>query len=187
MKEPLIALLPGSRTTEIKYLLKPILEATTKLKGFSFALPVASSVKKEPIEKTVKSINPLVRLIPEEERYNLLFYSQIGIIASGTASLEAAIAELPHLILYKLNPLTYFVAKRVVKIPFVSLPNIIADKFIVPELIQEKVKPKAIIETSQGLLNNKEKFKKLLRKEVKEKLRGNAIKTLAEELKKELL
>ncbi len=183
---PLYALLPGSRQTEIKYLLEPMLKAVKGLKG-TFAIPVASSISRKQIEKTVKNINPNVLLLPESERYNLLFHSEAGIIASGTASLEAAITGLPHVVLYKLNPLTYIIAKKVVKIPFVSLPNIIAGEKIVPELLQNDVREDKILRAFMGVIDRKEAISKALKERVTFQLRGNALKTLADEIKRELL
>ena len=183
---PLYALLPGSRETEIKYLLEPMLKAVKNVKG-TFAIPVASSIDRKLIEKKVKAIKPNILLLPENERYNLLFYSQTGIIASGTASLEAAIAGLPHIVLYKLNPLTFFIAKRVVKIPFVSLPNIIAGEKVVPELLQQKVSEKNILKTFEYLNENREAIKLNLKNKVTSKLHGNALEKLANEIKRELL
>ncbi|SMP15852.1 lipid-A-disaccharide synthase [Desulfurobacterium pacificum] len=185
IKPPLYALLPGSRQTEINYLLKPMLEAVKNLKG-TFAIPVASSVNRKQIEETVKKIKPDVLLLPESERYNLLFHSEAGIIASGTASLEAAIAGLPHVVLYKLNPLTYLIAKRVVKVPFVSLPNIIAGEKIVPELLQSDARKDKIQKSFANVIENRETMLKTLKERVTSQLRGNALKTLADEIKREL-
>ncbi len=181
LKEPVIALFPGSRESEVDYLLKPLLETSRRFE-FSFAIPVASSVNRERLEREVKRLNPDVRLLPEEERYNLLYYSQAGLIASGTASLEAAIAGLPHAVVYKLNPLTFAIARRVVKLPFVSLPNIIAGKEVVPELLQEKVNPDELSVILRELLENRTHIKEFLKREMTLKLSGKAIERLAKEI-----
>ncbi|RUM44205.1 MAG: lipid-A-disaccharide synthase [Desulfurobacterium sp.] len=185
LSRPLFALLPGSRPSEVDSLLEPMLLAVRGLKG-SFALPVASSVNFGEVEERVKKVHPKVKLIPESERYNLLFSADAGVIASGTASLEASLAELPHVVVYKLHPLTFAVARRVVKIPFVSLPNIIAGKKVVAELLQDDVTPERIKGELLKVLDRKEEVKKLLREEVNSKLKGGAIKRLAEEIKLEL-
>ncbi|WP_163328313.1 lipid-A-disaccharide synthase [Desulfurobacterium thermolithotrophum] len=185
LKEPVFALMPGSRFSEIKYLLEPMLEVSKRIEG-TFVLPVASSIERNYMEAAVKRINPEVFLIPEEERYNLLFSADAGIIASGTASLEAAIAGLPHVVVYKLHPLTFAIARRVVKISFVSLPNIIAGEEVVPELLQERANPEDITLTLLDVYKNKEFIKKLLKEKVSSKLTGGAIKKLCQEILKEV-
>jgi lipid-A-disaccharide synthase len=185
LSRPLFALLPGSRPSEVNSLLEPMLLAVKGLRG-SFVIPVASSVNFKEVEEKVKKLHPEVKLVPESERYNLLFSADAGIIASGTASLEAALAELPHVVVYKLHPLTFKLAKRLVKIPFVSLPNIIAGQRVVPELLQDDVTPEKIKEELLKALDRKEGVKKLLKEKVNSKLKGGAIRRLAEEIKLEL-
>ncbi len=185
LKEPVFALMPGSRPSEIKYLLEPMLEASKRIEG-SFVLPVASSVNRSYVESTVKRINPDVVLILERERYDLLFSADAGVITSGTASLEAAIAGLPHVVVYKLNPLTFAIARRVVKIPNVSLPNIIAGEEVVPELLQERANPEEIAITLLDVYKNREFMKKLLKEKVSSKLTGGAIEKLCQEVLREV-
>jgi lipid-A-disaccharide synthase len=185
LSRPLFVLMPGSRPSEVKYLLEPMLLATKGISG-SFVIPVASSVDRAGIEEKVERLNPEVKLIPEGERYNLLFAADAGVIASGTASLEAAIAGLPHVVVYRLNPFTYMIAKRVVKVPFVSLPNIIAGKEVVPELLQDEVTPEKIAEELLRLFEKRNRVGKLLAEEVSAKLSGGAIERLAREIVAEL-
>ncbi|MEO2068702.1 MAG: lipid-A-disaccharide synthase [Desulfurobacteriaceae bacterium] len=185
LKDPIFALMPGSRPSEINYLLKPMVEVSKRIEG-SFVLPVASSLDKDLIEKTIKEMNGKVTLIPESERYNLLFAADAGIIASGTASLEAAISGLPHVVVYKLNPLTFMIAKRLVKIPFVSLPNIIAKKEVVPELLQDEINPENLTLSLLTVYENRFHIKELLEKEVNSKLKGGAIEKLCREILKEI-
>ena len=185
LSRPLFALLPGSRPSEVNSLLEPMLLAVKGLRG-SFVIPVASSVNFKEVEEKVKKLHPEVKLIPESERYNLFFSADAGVIASGTASLEGALAGLPHVVVYKLHPLTFAIAKKVVRIPFVSLPNIIAGKRVVTELLQKDVTPEKIQAELLKILREKEKVRNLLEKDVSSKLKGGAIKRLAEEIKKEL-
>lgn len=185
LKGTVFALMPGSRHSEIKYLLKPMVEASKRFNG-NFLLPVASSVDREYVESVVNRVNSDVVLIPEGERYNLLFSADAGIIASGTASLEAAIANLPHVVVYKLNPLTFAIAKRVVKIPYVSLPNIIAGRNVVPELLQQKVNPDEIVATLSKVHRNRDFMRKLLRERVSSKLSGGAVENLCLEILREV-
>ncbi|OMH40120.1 lipid-A-disaccharide synthase [Desulfurobacterium indicum] len=188
-KKPIL-LMPGSRESEIKYLLETILETAVKIKiskpEEEFILPVAESLDFELISRKTKKIAPFVKIVKGSEVYNAMFYSKSGIIASGTASLEAAIALLPHVVIYKLHPLTFTIAKRLVKTKYISLPNIIAEEKIVPELIQKDATPRKIKETLMEIEINNEQIKNDLSEKVKEKLKGNAIKTLCEEVKASL-
>jgi lipid-A-disaccharide synthase len=177
LKEPFYALLPGSRPSEIRYLLPTLKEFAEKFGG-NWVIPVANTVRE--FFKNFRSEN--VKLVPEEERYNVMHYAEAGVIASGTASLEAAISELPHIVVYKVNRLTYEIAKRVVKIPFVSLPNLIAGEEVVPELLQERFNVGELTLTFSTLLENRERCREVLRSKVKEKLKGGALKKVAREI-----
>ena len=180
--EPFYALLPGSRPSEVKYLLPTLKEFVEKFGG-SWVIPVANTVK----ELFDNFHSPNVKLVPEEERYNVLSYAKAGVIASGTASLEAAILELPHIVVYRVNRLTYEVAKRLVKLPFVSLPNLIAGEEVVPELLQDRFSVEELFPTFEILLENEEQCRKVLKERVRNKLKGGAIERVAEEIKRELL
>jgi lipid-A-disaccharide synthase len=181
IEEPFYALLPGSRPSEVKYLL-PTLKEFSESFGGNWVIPVADTVKE--LFKDFQSKN--VKLVPESERYNVLRYSEAGVIASGTASLEAAISELPHVVVYRVHPLTYFIAKRAAKLPFVSLPNLIAGKEVVPELLQDRFNRENLFMTFETLLENRDWYREVLKREVKEKLSGGAVKKLSEEIKREI-
>ena len=183
----LISLLPGSRDTEIKYLLRPMLQAAVILKDelkTDFVLPIASSISNDFVLKNVGELAPFVKVIPESDRFNAMAYSDVGILSSGTASLEAALLGLPHVILYKLNPLTYWIARRLVKLNRVSLPNIITKKSLVPELLQANVTPKRISTEVKDVLSRKDDIKRAFKENIK--LNGDAIKTLCHEIRLDL-
>ncbi len=175
------ALLPGSRPTEIKYLLE-LLKDFAESFGGNWLIPVAESVKE--LFKDFSSKN--VKLIPENRRYSLMAYAKAGVVASGTASLEAALLGLPHAVVYRMNRLTFAVAKRVVKLPFVSLPNLIAGKEVVPELLQERVNREELWHTFELILENRERMRELLQKEVRSKLKGGAVKRVVERITQEV-
>ncbi len=175
------ALLPGSRPTEVKYLLEPLRDFAESFGG-NWLIPVAESVRE--LFKGFKSEN--IKLIPENRRYSLMAYAEAGVVASGTASLEAALLGLPHVVVYKLNPLTFAVAKRVVKLPYVSLPNLIAGREVVPELLQNRVNREELWHTLELILENKERMKELLQTDVKLKLKGGAVKRVVERIKEEV-
>jgi len=182
LEGPFYALLPGSRPSEMKYLLRPLLQTARELK-LKFALPIAESLNFSAVEREVLDSGADVTLVPPEFRYDLLYFAEAGIVASGTASLEAAIAGLPHLVVYRLNRLTYAVAKRVVKLPYVSLPNIVAGREVVPELLQDRVRPECLVPAFKELLGKRDSLRKELQTDVKQKLSGGAIERLALELK----
>jgi len=185
LKEPLYALLPGSRESEINYLLEPLLKTARSLKGEK-AIPVASTVDFEKIKKLRDRLNPRVALLGEEIRYELMACSELGVIASGTASLEAALLNLPHVVVYRLNRLTYWIAKRVVKTEFVSLPNIIAGREVVPELLQDGVNPSRILKAIEEVEKRRKEIKEALKEEVAGRLKGECFKKLREEILEEL-
>ncbi len=175
------ALLPGSRPTEIKYLLEPLKDFAESFGG-KWLIPVAESVKE--LFRDFRSKN--IRLIPENRRYSLMAYAKAGVVASGTASLEAALSGLPHIVVYKLNPLTFAIAKRIVKLSHVSLPNLIAGEEVVPELLQNRVNREELWHTFELILENRETMRELLQRDVKSKLKGGAVKRVVERITQEV-
>lgn len=137
--KPVVLLLPGSRKQEITNLLPVMLEAAEKIKeqvpDCQFLLPVASTISQEMLQNLMKDYQVSVQLT-ETNTYDLMNIAQVAIAASGTVTLEAAILGLPTVIIYKVAPLTYFLGKFLVTIPHISLPNIIAGRKVVPELLQ---------------------------------------------------
>ncbi|WP_456456356.1 lipid-A-disaccharide synthase [Thermovibrio sp.] len=185
LKEPLFSLLPGSREGEVKRLLVPLLKVSLKFSG-SWAIPVASTVNYGKVKRERDRVNRKLKLLKEELRYDLMAYSRAGVIASGTASLEASLLGLPHVVVYKVNPLTYLVAKRLVKTPFISLPNIIAGREVVPELIQGDATSLKIESKLDYLLEREEEVRRALKEEVRDRLEGNCFERLEEAILEEL-
>jgi lipid-A-disaccharide synthase len=146
-----ITLMPGSRRKEVRMNLPTILDAADRLEkdrlhsGFEFLLPVArtldASFLKEliatPTEtRQAASLQERIRLVPEA--LPALYHSRAGIVASGTATVEAAIMGTPFVMVYRVSPLTYALGKPRVKVPYFAMVNLIAEKEIVPELVQHK-------------------------------------------------
>ena len=131
---PIIALLPGSRTQEINTKLPIMLSVVEKFPDYQFVIAGAPSQKEE-IYQTHMAGNNQVSLV-FGKTYPLLMNSHAGLITSGTATLETALFQVPQVVCYKANPISYSIAKRLVKIKFISLVNLIMDKEIVKELIQ---------------------------------------------------
>lgn len=152
---PIVLLLPGSRQQEITNLLPVMLEAAAKVEeqqpGCQFFLPVASTISRE-ILQTIIAQNKINVVLTQDNTYDLMNIADIGIAASGTVTLEAALLDLPTVVIYKMATLTYWIGKMLVKIPYISLPNIIAGRQVVPELLQHAVTPEAIAAETLAVL-----------------------------------
>lgn len=153
---PLVALLPGSRLGELEGLLPPLARLVKTWRsgpsrpGVQWALAVAPTVTATQVEARLEGAP--VTLV-HGRNYSLCAYADAGLICSGTATLEAALLGIPFAALYKLNPLTYQLAKRLVKVPHFSLANLVAGRRIVPELLQAEVNPDRLARELAGLLD----------------------------------
>lgn len=154
-EEALVLLLPGSRKQEIVNLLPVMLEAAVKIQGkvpnCQFFLPIASTISREMLQDIISQYNLKV-ILTENSTYDLMNIADMAIAASGTVTLEASIMKLPTVIIYKVAALTYLIGKMVVKIPYISLPNIIAGRKIVPELVQYAVSGENIAKEAVEIL-----------------------------------
>ncbi len=149
-----IALLPGSRTQEVRYLLPPLLQAATVLgERYQFILAVASTLDRDHIETTVRAHSAAIRVV-QGDTYNITHAADLAVVASGTATLEVALLERPMVIVYRLAPVTYALARLFVRVPFIGMPNLIAERQVVPELIQSAVTPERIATEAQRLLTD---------------------------------
>ena len=154
-----VGLLPGSRMNEITSLMDEILLAAEKIKKemgeCQFLLPVADTIDPVLIQQKLGS-NPLRVKILTGETYNVMNTCDALIIASGSATLEAGIIGCPMVIIYKLNPLTYWLALMLINTPYYGLVNIVAGESVVPELIQSKANAENIAAEILKLLKNPE-------------------------------
>ena len=182
---PLILLMPGSREMEIQRLLPVMLGAAKILKQkrpeLDFAIPRAATIAKDILEDSGRQAGLNIRRI-EGHNYDVMSVADLAIVTSGTVTLEAAMCGLGCEILYKSSPVSFWIAKRVVKIPNIGLPNIVAGRQIEPELLQDDCTPENISSTALELLEP-ERFAQLQRdlQEVKEKLgEPGAVKRVAE-------
>ena len=146
--EHIVLLMPGSRRQEIKLLLPEMLKAAKILsadKATKFFLPVAQGVDEAEIQRQISSAGVEITLV-RSHRYDLMQIADAAMATSGTVVMEAALLNLPCVVLYKMARLNYFIGKLLVHIENFSLPNILAGKKIQPELLQEEVQPKKIAE-----------------------------------------
>ena len=146
--EHVILLMPGSRRQEIKLLLPEMLKAAETLsvqRPAKFFLPVADNVDESEILRQVNAANVEVTLT-KKFRYDLMNIADAAVATSGTVVLEAALLNLPCVVLYKMARLNFFIGKLLVHIDNFSLPNILANKKIQPELLQDEVTTEKIVE-----------------------------------------
>lgn len=146
-----IALLPGSRKQEIERML-PVMLKAMYLEGSVDKLVVAglSEFGTEYYEKIIEGRAELVM----DQVYEILDESKLAIVASGTASLEAALKMVPQVVCYAVHPFTYWIAKLLVKVNYISLVNLIMKSPVVPEVIQGKLQPKFLKDTSMLVLQD---------------------------------
>ncbi|MCU4360793.1 MULTISPECIES: lipid-A-disaccharide synthase [Acinetobacter] len=161
-----IALLPGSRKGEVERLLPMLLGAAnilhTKYPDIQFLIPAINDARKQQIEQGVEQLAPQLKVkihilenTDSESKIGRMVMNASDIIAlaSGTATLEAMLMHRPMVTFYKLHWLTYLIAKFLVKIPYYSLPNIIAGKKVIEELIQADATPENLAAEIEKLMN----------------------------------
>lgn len=159
--ETTVALLAGSRRGEIKYLLPRMMQVAEKYPNYRFLLACAPSMEREFYEGIVGKKCSNIKLL-FGETYSILRHSDAAIINSGTASLEAALIGVPQVVCYGGNEISYQIAKRVVKLKYISLANLIMDKGLFKELIQHDCTPQKISQELDNLLNNSEYRAKMI-------------------------
>jgi lipid-A-disaccharide synthase len=143
-----LAVLPGSRASEIDYHLEPFLAAAARVQharpGMHVVIPAIPSLKAR-IEQAVKQsrLDPRVHVL-EGQSHGAMAACDLTLIASGTATLEAALFKLPMVIAYRLNWITYRLMKPKALLPWIGLPNILCRETVVPELIQSQVNPESL-------------------------------------------
>ena len=159
-----IALLPGSREREIDLNLPAMIEAAGQLgEDVEFLLPLApmlSSHYKARVAEMVKPASPHITLVDDARA--ALFHARASVVASGTATVEAALIGTPFLVVYRISGLSYAVAKRVVKVPFVAMVNLIANRKVVPELIQGDFTPANVVLLLRRLIHDENDRKQMI-------------------------
>jgi len=146
-----IALLPGSRKQELKGIIPLMTKVVQKFPDQQFAVAAINTLDLSWYQE-LKSL-PNVKLI-FEDTYNLLLNATAAIVTSGTATLETGLFRVPQIVVYKANPISYFLAMRLIKVPFVSLVNLIAGREVVKEMIQSKATAKNVSEELSRLLHD---------------------------------
>lgn len=158
-----IGLLPGSRIHEIKRHLPLLLGAAKKMaqrKNIHFLLPLADPVFRTRILNGVKGVN-LPLSIVEDHPYDALSLCELLITASGSATLEAAILKIPMVIIYKMSPSSWFLSRHLVRTSFAGMPNILARKMIVPELLQGDLTSQRIVGEAFKIIDDRENIARI--------------------------
>ena len=148
-----IGLLPGSRRKEVRLNL-PVMAAAAKQLGtqYEYILPAAATLAPEWLRAAVTQCQNSVPIHVVEDARAALFHARASVVASGTATVEAALIGNPFVAVYRLSPLSYAVASRLVNLPHVAMANLIAGKRVVPELIQNEFTAKQVVRTLLPLL-----------------------------------
>ncbi|MGY2043667.1 lipid-A-disaccharide synthase [Pseudomonas pergaminensis] len=156
---PLVALMPGSRGGEVGRLASVFFDAAERLlalkPGIRFVLPCASPQRRAQIETLLEGRNLPLTLLDGQSHLALAACDAV-LIASGTATLEALLYKRPMVVAYRLAPLTFWILKRMVKSPYISLPNLLAQRMLVPELLQDDATPEALAQTLLPLIDGGE-------------------------------
>ena len=154
--EPVVALMPGSRGGEVARLGELFLEAAIRLRalrpGVRFLLPCATPERREQLEQMLAGRDLPLTLL-NGRSHEALAACDAVLIASGTATLEALLYKRPMVVAYRVAPLTYRILKRLVKSPYISLPNLLAERLLVPELIQDAATPEALAQAVAPLID----------------------------------
>jgi lipid-A-disaccharide synthase len=179
-EKPWIAVLPGSRPKEFRLNLPAMIDAVRLLgKDFEFVLPVASTLELEWVHDQLffyshvakRKIGPFIALTRDARAS--LFHSRAAIVASGTATVEAALMGTPFVMVYRVSALTYALGKPRVKVPYFAMVNLIAEEEVVPELVQHKFTAENIVAEMNKIIPDGEARTRMIERlaEVKRRLR----------------
>lgn len=157
--EHVVAILPGSRTAEIEHLLPVFCEAAKlyqlKFPGVRFIIPVVSNTKLTLVNNLIKTmdVSALDLTITVGNATQVLQAADFVFIASGTATLEAMLCKTPMVVAYKVNTVTAWIVKRLVTVDYMALPNLLANKLLVPEFKQEEVVAEALVVAATSIMS----------------------------------
>ena len=150
-QKPIIALLPGSRKQEIRKLLKVMLQSVQKFSDYQFVIAGAPG-QEEAFYQPFLSNQANVFWV-QNQTYRLLSFSYAALVTSGTATLETALFEVPQVVCYKGNGISYQIAKRIVNLDYISLVNLVLEKEVVTELIQSDCHAERITKELEAILH----------------------------------
>ena len=181
-----VLLMPGSRKNEVAGLLPVMLDAARQLHAempCQFFLPRAETIPQEMLDSYLNSAPELAVEVTEGNQYDLMQICHACVASSGTATLETALMELPTVLVYRLAAFTWFLAKRLVHVKYAGLPNLLLDREVTPELLQEEVRGDRISGILRTWLTDEAERRKTIEelKEVRTALgSGGAVRRTAE-------
>lgn len=181
-----VLLMPGSRKNEVAGLLPVMLDAARQLHGempCQFFLPRAETIPQEMLDSYLDAAPELAVEVTEGKQYDLMQICHACVASSGTATLETALMELPTVLVYRLAAFTWFLAKRLVHVKYAGLPNLLLDREVTPELLQEEVRGDRISGLLRTWLTDEAERQKTIEelKEVRSALgSGGAVRRTAE-------
>jgi lipid-A-disaccharide synthase len=188
MRRPVIALLPGSRKSELHYMAETFVKTARRLheefNEIHFVCPMTSRETRDLFETAIRhhagSELPLTILFGHS--HDALAAADIALVASGTASLEAALFKTPMVIAYRMSPITWTLMRRMIRLPYVGLPNILANEAIVAEFLQDRATPGALSAALTELLHDAERKRKQVARfrEIHQVLRQNTAQKAAD-------
>jgi len=154
-RKPIVALLPGSRRKEVRFILPTLCETATLIRqqkpDTQFVLPIASGLHRRSVEEIIRSHTIT---IVTNDTYNAVRYARAAIVASGTATLETALLGTPEVIVYRISQASWLVGKVLLKVRLYGIVNIILGEEVVPELFQERMTPEAVCTVTLRLMDD---------------------------------
>lgn len=158
-KKEIIALLPGSRKQEVERMLGTMLKVIPHFPQYQFVIAGAPSLDKALYVKMIGNAD--VRLV-ENQTYELLQNSSAALVTSGTATLETALLSVPEVVCYKANPLSYHIAKKLIRVKYICLVNLVMEKEVVKELIQNDFNEDYLVKELESLLSDSKTQRRIL-------------------------
>jgi lipid-A-disaccharide synthase len=151
--KPWVALLPGSRQREVHLNLPTMLDAATTLGDtYQYLLPVAPTLQQAELAAAIAARSGSAKPVLVDDARASLFHARGSVVASGTATVEAALLGNPFVVVYRLSKLSYAIARRFVTVPHVAMANLIAGRRVVPELIQDEFTAMNVVRALEPLL-----------------------------------
>jgi lipid-A-disaccharide synthase len=172
---PIIGLLPGSRREEVRNLLPPMVQAVSILQthfpNLQCLIPLASTISEDLIHDVLGK-PPVETRVLRGKIYSILNACDFAFVTSGTATLETTIMQVPMVILYRVSRVTYWIGRRVIKVPYIGLPNLVAGAGIVSEIIQDEITPERLAREALAILQDGERRQNMVKAliKVREKL-----------------
>jgi lipid-A-disaccharide synthase len=157
--KPLIALLPGSRKQELKEIVPLMAQVAQGMRTMQFAVATVDNLDQQ-LYQPLRDLTNVSFF--QGETYDLLSYASAAIVTSGTATLETALFKVPQIVVYRTSFLSYSIAKNLIRVPFISLVNLIADREVVKEMIQQKANTNDVSAELNLILSDKQYRKKII-------------------------